>query len=220
MHPAPRVELTRGGLSGPFGRLAFNQSCHRTGHSRLPRHKQPRSDPAHPREHERRCRLPLHERRAIRQLRVRPVTMPRSIATGASDPRSAGDWTRRPRCLPHELCRSRRPILWQRHRADGPVPVIKGTVILLQARKMRIALGFHASKSVNGDSICILFGKSEHRQLLGRPKPRWHQVDLNNVMTGNSSSVSGTTRCGVVYSPGMIRISRRTPPPRAASASR
>ena len=40
-------------------------------------------------------------------------------------PRTAGDWTRRPRCLPHELWRSRRPILWQRHRADEPVPVIK-----------------------------------------------------------------------------------------------
>ena len=79
-------------------------------------------------------------------------------------PRTAVDWTRRPRCLPHELCRSRRPILWQRHRADGPVPVIKGTVRPLQARKMRIALGFHASKRVNGDSICILFGRSEHRQ--------------------------------------------------------
>lgn len=93
--------------------------------------------------------------------------------------RKAGDWTRRRRCLPHELCRSRRPIRWQRHRADGPVPVIKGIVRPLQARKMRIALGSE-SKRVNGDSICILFGRSEHRQAAGRPKPRCHRSTVND----------------------------------------
>jgi hypothetical protein len=51
---------------------------------------------------------------------------------------------------------------------------------------MRIALAFHASKSVNGDSICILFGRSERRQATRSTQARWHQVDRNNVMTGNS----------------------------------
>ena len=32
-------------------------------------------------------------------------------------------------------------------------------------------------KRVNGDSICILFGKSEHRQATQSTNPRWHQVD-------------------------------------------
>jgi hypothetical protein len=76
---------------------------------------------------------------------------------------------------------------WQRHRADGPVPVIKGIVKPLQARKMRIALGFRESKSVNGDSNCILFGRSEHRQAHPvDPGPAGTKSTVNNVMTGNS----------------------------------
>jgi hypothetical protein len=52
---------------------------------------------------------------------------------------------------------------------------------------MRIALGFHASKSVNGDSICILFRQvrtpSSHPV---DPSPAGTKSTVNNVMTGNS----------------------------------
>ena len=85
---------------------------------------------------------------------------------------------------------------------------------------MRIALGFHASKSVNGDSICILFGRSEHRQATRSPKPRWQQVDRQQRHDRQQLVDIEATRAGVIYTPGMIRISRRTPSPRAARASR
>jgi hypothetical protein len=73
-----------------------------------------------------------------------------------------------------------------RRRADGPVPVIKGIVRPLQARKMKIALGFRESKSVNGDSICILLGGPSTVKPPVDPSPAGTRSTVNNVTTGNS----------------------------------
>ncbi len=52
---------------------------------------------------------------------------------------------------------------------------------------MRIALGFREPKSVNGDSTCILLGRSEHTvKPPVDPSPAGTKSTVNNVTTGNS----------------------------------
>ena len=105
------------------------------------------------------------------------VKPPGECANAPLTTRTAGDWTRRPRCLPHELCRSRRPSCGKgsrRRTCAGDQRDRETLTSAEDANRARVPLVNERQPATR--SAFSSAGPNSVKPP-GRPKPRWHQVD-------------------------------------------